>query len=162
MSNDMIFGRCDAAGCHGTTAFITRGYLPDGTSPTYNEACSAHAGDMAANYLRDRSVDVGGLPVITLVRASIEPVPSAFPPIERCSECGERWPANVLDNALRCPICGANDAPRQTSCRHCELDIEWFPASAGQPATWIDRGGNWTCPALPGTDRTHEPVRDAR
>ena len=65
-STDMIFGRCDAAGCHGTTAYVTRGYLADGTSPTYNEACEAHAGAIAANYLTSPA----------LVRSSIERVAS--------------------------------------------------------------------------------------
>lgn len=53
-----LFGRCDAPACPNDTVFITRGYLADGSSPTYNEACSSHAGDIAANYLRSGSAFV--------------------------------------------------------------------------------------------------------
>jgi hypothetical protein len=46
-----ITGRCDAAGCYGKTAYVTRAFLADGTSPTYNEACAGHGGHIASSYL---------------------------------------------------------------------------------------------------------------
>lgn len=37
----------------------------------------------------------------------------------------------------------------QTSCEHCNLDVEWHEDR------WLDRGGNWTCPNVAG-EREHE------
>ena len=38
---------------------------------------------------------------------------SAFPPLAPCTACAQRWPAPVLDNLGRCPICGLDGVPRR-------------------------------------------------
>lgn len=49
---------------------------------------------------------------------------------------------------------------RQTSCRHCGLDIEAFaPYRAG---TWRDRGNETHCHTAPHVGKAHAPYREGR
>jgi hypothetical protein len=49
-------GQCDQ--CGEDSRFVVQGFLDDGTSPTFNEACEGHAGPIATSYLAGRIVRV--------------------------------------------------------------------------------------------------------
>ena len=51
-------------------------------------------------------------------------------------------------------------AVRQTTCRHCEQDIEGYPNDP-TGGDWRDRGNNTHCPTPEGdAGQVHEPVED--
>jgi hypothetical protein len=86
------------------------------------------------------------------------PAPSAFPELVPCSTCGHRWPANVLDNNNRCPICwDAKENPVTTTTR--TTDNRWAAGSSGAVvpddapaaygARWIDMGDSTPADVVP-------------